>query len=276
MQNLTETLEAWRVLPVILTKRSMIQTDPALQSRNPQAVAFRHRDAVEATSRNHAEMLKDRLQIIKDLDPILVADIDGRLYVVDGHHRIKAYKTTKKGVIPARILQTNWETAVAVSKLVNLDFRALRMHREQSREACWQYLALITRRGKDSHSPTTSCAKAAALFGCSSDTVHRMIKALPGIDLRDFSQAALDSGTGWPLWKYCKAHAEPFADVSEQLRAERQAGRIAKQLGKVDSEINTLALSFLIREFSTVSGELPPPLPQLLAHYSREAIQSFN
>lgn len=276
MQNWTEILEAWRAIPAVPIKRTTIQTDPALQPRNPKAVAFKHQSAVETESRNHVESLTDRLRVVSDLDPILVAEIDGSQYVVDGHHRLKAYKAMKKGIIPARVSQTNWDTAIAVSKLVNLDFRALRMHREQAREACWQYFALITQKGQVSHTKITSCAKAAALFGCSADTVHRMIKALPGIDLRNFTEAAFDPGTGWPLWRHCKGHAEPFADVSEQLRAERQAERIAKQLGKVDSEINTLALSLLIREFSTDSGELPPPLPELLAHYSREAIRSIN
>lgn len=269
MQKWTDILEAWRTLPTTPIKRSTIKTDPALQPRSLQAVAFKQRDKARNESEAHIAALADRLRACQDLDPILVAEIDGRLYVVDGHHRTAAYKDARKGVIPARILKTDWPAAVAISKIVNLDHRALRMHRDQAREACWQYLAIVTRRGRIPHGDTTSCRKAAAMFNVSPDTAHRMIRALPGVNLRGYRREALDPGTEWPLWRYCKGNADPFDMAPDHARAEKQAEKIAALLGKADADINTAALLRLLRQCPTEPGDLPPPLPELVAHYSR-------
>lgn len=269
MQNWTEILEAWRAQPANPIKRSQIKIDPAFQPRNQQAVRFKHRERARRESEDHASALADRLCICPDLDPILVADIEGTLFVIDGHHRLKAYKSKDRRVIPAKVYEADWDTAVVVSKLVNLDHRALRMHKDQAREACWQYLAALTQGGSIHHGDSTSCRKAGQLFGIGHDTVHRMLKALPNIKLDDFSKESLDPGTGWPLWRYAKGIYEPFGDASDELKAEHQAEKIAALLGKADAEVNTMALLRLLAECSPETPEAPPAVQALITHYSR-------
>lgn len=269
MQNWTEILEAWRALPATPIRRSQIKIDPAFQPRNPQAVRFKHRERTRRESEDHASALADRLCNCPDLDPILVANIQGSLYVIDGHHRLKAYKSMKRGDIPAKVHEADWDTAVIVSKLVNLDHRALRMQKDQAREACWQYLAALTQRGKKPHGDSTSCRKVGLLFGVGHDTVHRMLKALPNIKLDDFSKESLDPGTSWPLWRYAKGVHEPFGSVSDEIRAEHQAEKIAALLSKAEAEINTMALSRLLAECSPETPEVPLAVQNLISHYSR-------
>lgn len=274
MQNWTETLEAWRALPARRIKRSKIKIDPAFQPRNPFAVGFKNQHRVKQESEDHSRLLKDRLEVCPELEPILVAEIEGKLFVVDGHHRLKAYKASGRSEIPAKVYETYWGAAVIVSKLVNLDHRALRMHKEQAREVCWQYLANVTQRGRISHTEATSYRKVAALFGVSPDTAQRMVKALPLIKLEDFTDDALDPGTGWPLWRFCKGNGNPFELVPDYKLAERQAAKIATELGKHEAEINTTALLLLFKECLTDIHELPQPLTEVIEHYSRMTVRN--
>ena len=231
-------------------------------------MGFKHRDKVKNESDQHARLLSERLSICQDLDAILVAEINGDLFVIDGHHRLKAYKLAKRSEIPAKVYKTDWDTAVMVSKLVNLDRRALRMHKDQSMEACWQYLAAVTHQGKVSHSDTTSCRKTGRLFGVSHDTVHRMLTALPCVNLQDFGVESLDPGTVWPLWRYAKGTYEPFGDASDNLKAEHHAEKISTLLGKVDAEINSMAFSRLLDECSEDYSDLPPAIQALSEDHS--------
>lgn len=274
MQNWNEILETWRALPAQHIKRTKIKIDSAFQPRNPFAVGFKNQHKVLQDSDEHSRLLTDRLAICPDLDPILVAEIDSELFVVDGHHRLKAYKAKQKSEIPARVYQTNWKTAVMASKLVNLDQRALRMHREQTRESCWQFLAAVTQRGRISHTESTSYRKVATQFGVAPDTAQRMVKAMPLIKLEDFTDDALDPGTGWPLWRFCKGNGNPFELVPDYKLAERQAAKIATELSKHEAEINTTALLLLFKECLTDIHELPQPLTEVIEHYSRMTVRN--
>jgi hypothetical protein len=77
------------------------------------------------------------------LEPLLVAEIEGRLGVVDGHHRLKAYRRAQRETIPAPVMPMNRQQAVLVSKLLNCADRALEMHPEQRRDVAWQYLVVV-------------------------------------------------------------------------------------------------------------------------------------
>ncbi len=112
-------------------------------------VPLKAQRGVERRSEEHVGTLRLILEaaLSMELDPVLVAEVDGVLFVVDGHHRLKAYKRAKRGTIPARVYRMDRLSAVLVSKLVNCADRALEMHSEQRLDAAWQYLASVTRGG---------------------------------------------------------------------------------------------------------------------------------
>src|SRR6185312_6206370 len=112
-------------------------------------VPYADKARTEASSEDHTGTMLLALRASKEvqLEPVLLAEIDGGLLVVDGHHRLSAYQRAQRETIPARVTPMGRRMAVMVSKLVNCEGRALAMHREQRAEAAWQYLAEVTRRG---------------------------------------------------------------------------------------------------------------------------------
>ena len=101
-----------------------------------------------------------------------------------------------------------------------------------------------------------------------------MVKALPIINLSDFYQDALDPGTGWPLWRFCKGNANPFEPAPDYKLAERQAEKIAIQLGKQEAEINTMALLILIKDCQTQIHEIPQSMTEVIEYYSRITVRN--
>jgi ParB-like chromosome segregation protein Spo0J len=169
-----------------------------------------------------------------ELEPILAADVGGALFVVDGHHRLKAYSRAQRATIPARVYPMDRQTAVLVSKLVNCGERALAMHPEQCRDAAWQYLAAVTRRGAMKLPEGDSCRTVAGRFGIGKDTVSNMLRKLPTVNPKDYA-GALDLGTGWPRWRTVREGPAGWKQDLEEMTAEQviqhRAELMAKKLG---------------------------------------------
>jgi AraC-like DNA-binding protein len=167
-----------------------------------------------------------------ELEAVLVADVEGVLYVVDGHHRLKAYRQAKREAIPAHVLPMTRAGAVMVSKLVNCADRALEMHPEQRRDAAWQYMAAVTHRGARGLPNGESLRAIAGRFGMSPDTAHRMLRKLPEVNPKDWSGAALDTGTGFPRWRYVREGGAGWQDMKKELDVEQMTQHNAEKLAK--------------------------------------------
>jgi hypothetical protein len=186
----------------------------------------------------------------RDLDPLLVARIDGALFLIDGHHRMKAYRRAGRLSAPARISETSELDALMASKAVNCDGVKLPMHPEQQREAAWQYLAMQTKRGRRELPAGESLRSVGRLFGVGHDTIARMARRLPEVSPSDFTTDACDPGTGWPQWRHVKGNAcrERFADVPndavESQRDERRAATLGKLIERdgLDAFLRSLRL----------------------------------
>jgi ParB-like chromosome segregation protein Spo0J len=165
---------------------------------------------------------------------VLVADVGGGLFVVDGHHRLKAYRRAQRETIPARVYPMDRHRAVVVSKLVNCGERALEMHPEQCRDAAWQYLAAVTRRGAMKLPPGDSCRTLAGRFGIGKDTVSNMLRKLPKVNPTDYA-GALDPGTGWPRWRTVREGPAGWKQDLEEMDVEQvtqhRAEAMAKKIG---------------------------------------------
>lgn len=222
-KNYRAILEGWQALPVeAVTARGVLQ-DEMFQPRNPRLLKFRERPKAEEQSAEHVARMQAALVASKrtELDPILVARINGGLlFVVDGHHRLEASRKARRKTILARVLDTDQHTAAMVSKLVNLDARALPMHAEQAREMAWQYIAEVTAGGLLPLPPGESTRTLAGTFGISPDTAHRMVLKCPEVRPEEYSPEACDPATGWPRWKYVRSYA--WKGLKEQLTEEQE------------------------------------------------------
>lgn len=264
MAEIQSTLTAWLTLPVAMVPLEGIETDEALQPRTHDVVAARDRYRLAQASELHIARLRDDLSAFpsKEAEPLLVAEVDGRQLLVDGHHRKEAYRLARRSVAPVRLLRLSMGEAVMVSKLVNCGGVKLPLHPEQAKEAAWQYLAHITGRGRRPLPLGQSRRGTAGTFGVSKSTVCRMIEMLPRVKLGDFNDEARDPGTGWPRWRYCKGNAwrDAFGDVplDDRLRhkAERLRVRIAAMLDREGPKVSRTACAGLLAERKDEAADL--------------------
>ena len=237
MKNLEETLAALRKQPVKEVARSKIKIDKALQPRDQSVVPFRDRHKQETQDTEHTTRLRQRLSVstTQQLDAVLIAKVEGTLYLLDGHHRLKAYTLERRQSIPTRTLEMPWETAVLLSKLVNVDGVKLSLHKQQASECAWQYLAAVTDRGRLEMPLGLSTRSMEGKFGVGRDTVSRMVRRMPTVAPRDYTNEACDSGTGWPKWKYVRGNAQRDwqETMGTDLLLQHQAEKLAKKLAKL-------------------------------------------
>ena len=234
-----------------------------------QVVPTRHRAAKDRESNDHVARLRLTLEASGkvELDPILLAEIDGKLHVVDGHHRTRAYKAAKRSAIPARVAAMTWGEAVIASKLANCENRAtLAPHPEERREWAWQHLARVTQGGNNG-THRISVRKVAALFGIDKDTVARMLERMPTVDRTQYGPAACDAGTGFPLWRYVRSHGAPWkpdAPASDHDRATKRVEQFVKLTAEDTPEIRKVTLRLLtkrLRDVDQADAEAEAPEP---------------
>ena len=234
MDRLEHILQEWQQVQPQRVSLGKLKTEAALQPRNPQLVSFKDKARGEADAVAHVGRMTEHLSHA-DLDPLLVANIGGKLVIVDGHHRLLAHRRANKRDALARVLHLTEADAIMVSKLVNCDPGKLKMHDEQRRECAWQYLANATTQGRLPLPPELSRRCLGARFGIGRETIRGMLKRLPQVNRREYSKVACDPGTGFPAWKYVKGNAirDRFADVDESTREQRQDERRAAKLAAI-------------------------------------------
>lgn len=233
----SEALEALKAAEVQHLPLALLQTDPAFQPREARLIPFRDQGRAESRSHEHVGTMRLALEGAQSvqLEPVLVADIDGGLLVIDGHHRLKAYSLALRQSIPARVSYMKHREAVLASKLANSTVRALEMHREQRADAAWQYLAAVTRMGAVELPKGESLRRIAGLFGIGKDTVAAMLRKVPKVSPKEYAVESHDPGTGFPRWRYVREAGAGWQDMENKMSPERlmqhEAEKLAKRLG---------------------------------------------
>ncbi|WP_181120285.1 ParB/RepB/Spo0J family partition protein [Xanthomonas arboricola] len=274
-------MEKFRHAPPRLIPMGDIRTHDALQPRVARLVPFKDKGRAEASSEQHVVTFRLLLEATEDrqLDPIWLAEIgsaepvEAGLYLVDGHHRLKAYRQAKRQQVPACVLTLSWQTALVLSKLVNCTGRSLALHNEQRRDAAWQYLAALTHRGSIELPAGESLRSVAARFGISKNTVSSMLANLPQVIAAEFNALAKDPGTGWPRWRYVREAKNPWQTSlpsSDQQQLDRDAERVARHIIKlVDGSspaVRARALEMLANDEVNATDQLASV--ELLTHFS--------
>lgn len=213
---------------------AMIRSDPQYQPRSARLVRLGDRPRLEEQSAEHIGRMAGVLasSIRAQLEPLLVAEVDGARFVIDGHHRLEAYRRAKRAAVPGKVMAMPARQAALVSKLVNCDARALPMHAEQAREAAWQYLAEVTHRGTLRLPKGISTRSIEATFGVGHDTAGRMLRKLPEVNPAEYGGEACDPATGWPCWRYVRSHG--WRGMADALPADK---RLDRDTGKVQRAI---------------------------------------
>lgn len=231
--SIDQALQRLQVAKVQQLALSTLKTEEAYQPRIARMVPIRDKAKVENRSEEHIAHMRRALEAAQDiqLESILVAKVDGCLFVVDGHHRLKAYRRAQRETIPARVLPMDRRMAVLVSKLVNCSDRALEMHAEQMRDAAWQYLAAETHQGANELPIGESLRTVGGRFGISKNTVASMLSYLPKVDLSKYHMQAIDPGTGWPRWRNVREEGtgwQTMLDTAPEQRVQREAEKLAR------------------------------------------------
>ncbi|QBG88518.1 ParB N-terminal domain-containing protein [Xanthomonas oryzae] len=274
-------MEQFKQAQTRLIKIGEIRTHDALQPRVARLVPFKDKGRAEESSEQHIATLRLVLEAAEDkqLDPIWLADIGSAepvetgLYVVDGHHRLRAYQQAGRKQVPAGVLALDWRTAPVVSKLVNCTGRSLALHNEQRRDAAWQYLAALTQQGTIELPAGESLRSVAARFGISKNTASSMLANLSHVIAAEFHALAIDPGTGWPRWRHVREAKNPWQTgltSSDQQQLDREAEKVARHIVKlVDGSspaVRARALEMLANDEVSATDQLASV--ELLAPFS--------
>lgn len=258
-----------------------IRTNEVLQPRVARLVPIRDKARTVEHSEQHVTGFRLFLEAAeqKQLDPVWIAaiddgeSVDAGFYLVDGHHRLSAYKQARRQEIPAQVLPLTWRTAVMVSKLVNCMGRSLPMHSAQCRDAAWQYLAVITQRGASGLPRGESIRTVASRFGVSKTTISKMLTRLPEVDPSEFNALAIDHGTGWPRWRHVVEQGQPWSTTlpsSDAEQLERDAEKFARHFVKLMDESSPMTRARAFEMLANDEVEATDQLAsvELLAQFS--------
>lgn len=237
-----------RTLPL-----SVLKTDDTFQPRVARLVPFKEQGGVEGRSEEHIGNMRLALEAAQhiQLEPVLVADVDGVLFVVDGHHRLKAYRRAQRETISARVLLMDRRLAVLVSKVVNAAGRALPMHKAQQLDAAWQYMVAVTKQGAKGLPLGESLRTIVGRFSIGYGTAQRMLRKIPEVNPKDWSSEALDMGTGWPRWRYVREAGAGWRDMKEKMDVgqiiQHEAEKLARKIGALMEKATPAAVRLAVQ-----------------------------
>jgi hypothetical protein len=216
-----ELLRRWQETPPQNLPLHTVRTDPRYQPRCVSSVCYAGRQTWENSSAAHVNGLRDRLRLLA-LDPILVADIDGVMFVVDGHHRLRAYRAEGCSHVPARVLSVSDAQALQVSALANASAPlSLSMVADHRREALWRFLGSLLQYGRRPDALLPSQRKLAQAFGVPQASAQRMC----GKARERTPTAVQPHGLPWPLWR--EIATERFRAMGDELDRQQGAGAAA-------------------------------------------------
>ena len=217
---------------------------PALQPRN-EAACMRHEADLDA---KQGEQQINRLAIWlqehpgEDLEPVLLTKVERTQYVVDGHHRLAAYRRAGRKTMPALVRQVPLPRAVHIAALANLGGEKRVLTSGQRLEAAWQWIAEVTRGGQRELPKGATMRSVASMYGIGKQSVQRMTERLPKAradrDARLFRGDQMNAVTNWPMWRHARGQGdwqdrEANADEIHNRKVDRMAAKISTWIERV-------------------------------------------
>lgn len=266
-----DLLRALESAPIRTLPVKRIKTDVRLQARLLPVLQFDQREHAKADMERHAEAMAQRISegLADDIPPILVALTEGEaLHVIDGHHRLQAFKQAGRTEIKARCLPMLFVTAGLVCQRVNLDRVTLALDPLQLKELAWQEVLRLTEKGTKDLPPGSTYRTIAAMFRMPNghQTVANMMKRAKAIssyltasDSDPFSSPAcppwpnhlINPITGEPTWKAAKkvGRKNPFEGTDPSTLDDARIGQAVKDIRKLYDKHGAARIVAALRAF---------------------------
>ncbi len=88
-------------------------------------------------------------------------------------------------------------------------------------------------------------------FGIGYGTVQRMCCKLPEVNPKDWSSEALDTGTGFPRWRYVREAGAGWHDMREKMDAEQitqhEAEKLARKMGALMEKATPVVVKLAVQ-----------------------------
>lgn len=255
------SLRWWQEIPATTVPLETLQEDRALQPRVIEVIPFRDRGVYRTRSGELVAELRATLQANPQtqLTPLLVAEVKGARYVVDGHHRLQAYRRAGRTTVPVRCAVLTWAEAITFSKMANCGQATLPVHNEQKREAVWQWLAMVTDQGANPYLPNgVSLRDVEGYFGggASRGTIQNMMQRIAHVQPDEYSAEAKDPATGWPRWKYVRNPKGGYGMGTPEQQQARRKEKAKERAGKFLRDLfGTLGAAGVAEVFAELRAE---------------------
>lgn len=206
-------------------------------------------------SNRHISDLVRAIENNGEVDPMTVMQIGKRVVLIDGHHRIEAYRQAGRTLsIPVRYFEGTLEEAVLEAGQANSKVK-LPMTSQERHDYAWRLVLL----GKHSK---TDVARGS---GISPSSVANMRKVKKGL-----GQEAFDCGSWWQARERAQGRGHEMSEEDREKWKEEWADRVADQLAKMFStkltnhpEVAAMALAtYFGRRLPEVVNELQHHLPE--------------
>jgi hypothetical protein len=214
-----------------------------------------------AIAEHHLSVIVAAVKAGRTIEPLLVYRVGARVVLLDGHHRLEAYRRARVTIpIPVKFFKGTLQEAVLAARKANSTPKLAMSPAERANDA-WRLVKL----GKDKFSKPQICDAA----NVSDSLVAAMRRALKALG----AEAANDCET----WREARQQAEGkegYTDMTESERearlamiAEDWARRIGKAVGSKMANNSELAAMALERYF----GRRLPDVFHHLKGYVSEA-----
>jgi len=206
-------------------------------------------------SERHISDLIRAIENFGELDPITVVQVGQKAVLIDGHHRIEAYRQAGRTTdIPVRYFKGSLEEAVLEAGKANSKAK-LPMSSQERQDYAWR-LVLLDRHSK---------AEIARASGVSQSQVANMRKVR-----KDLGSEAFDYASWWKARERAQGKNLEVSDNDREQWKEELAERFADQLAKTFStklthhpEVAAMALAaYFGRRLPDVVTELKHYLPE--------------
>lgn len=239
----------WDSLEIERVDRREIVTDPAYQPRAPAMIdravqRLRQQQALEEM----VSQIKLYLQSSRtaETEALWLVELDNKLVLVDGHHRLQAYSETHREEVPAKVYRGKNAQLLAdlACRLANVRGSRVQLHRQEIVEAFWATLGNLSRNGSRSWERLQldgySYRSLQAQFGGQPalGTISKMVGRLPT------ARRCFETWKSWPTWKEIRQMlrdrydtSKPEKEQDDEELIERLAIALAPKLEKYPEPI---------------------------------------